>query len=159
MTDKRSRLAEALVALCDARRLSMRAASLAATNEADTIRNIVRGLSKKPRIDTLQALATYFGVPLQQLADLVDGATPDPINPQRRFLSGVLQVVGTIEPGVWIDADTTRPSALPVIPICPDPRWPADQQRAYQVGPGEYVSVRFGADANAGDTVVLERRL
>lgn len=60
-------LAETLIRLCNERGISMRAASIEALGEPETIRNIVRGKSNDPRATTLLRLSDYFGVDLARL--------------------------------------------------------------------------------------------
>jgi transcriptional regulator with XRE-family HTH domain len=60
-------LAETLTKLCAERGLTMRAASMEALGEPETIRNIVRGKSRDPRASTLLRLSDYFGVDLARI--------------------------------------------------------------------------------------------
>lgn len=55
---------------------SPREVSLAATGKPDTVRNILRGLSKMPAADTLQLLAEQLGVGTDWLLGLTEDRTP-----------------------------------------------------------------------------------
>lgn len=149
---KLSPLAKKLDDLCKDRGVSPRAASLQATGDPDTIRNIMRGKSLHPRIDTLQALANYFCVPVTFFSSAREQ------HPRERMLLPAkgLQVMGKIEKGVWIEADKIAPSGH--LPILADPRWPASKQVAYAIGEHEYVTVLLTPeDYDASHTLVIKR--
>jgi transcriptional regulator with XRE-family HTH domain len=150
-----SPLAAKLIKMCEERGVTQRQASLGATGEPDTIRNIVRGRSKNPRLDTLQALAVYFNVPV---AFFSDGGASRPAAKLLTSSSTGLEIMGRIAQGIW-----KEPAAAAVkghLPIAPDPRWPAVHQAAYELGDDEYVIVLKTSDHRSGDkTLVLERTL
>lgn len=128
------KLARRLIALCEEKNLSWRQASLAATGDGDTIRNIIRGHSKHPRIDTILSLARFFNLSVEEMLGGVPAATRLHTPDARR-----LRVVGRIFHGYWMDSVVVFDTYD--IPIAPDPRWPAEDQQAYELGDGRYVSV------------------
>lgn len=147
-------IARRVLQLCEERDVSHRAASIGATGDPDTIRNMLRGKSKHPRIDTLQALATYFGVPVSFFYE--DASK----RPAARMLlpSRGVRIMGRIEKGVWFEADAKAIDGH--LPIAADPRWPAERQEAYEIGDSEYVTVLRNPETyDASATLVIERTM
>ena len=153
-----------------------RAASIEATGNPDTIRNIQRGKSANPRSDTLHKLAPVLGVTPEAMmaAALQDLEGVVSVNLSKTDpLEGGLKVSGYVAAGVWLDLDQAEGADDVVLPITPDPRFPKDRQFAVRVqgnsinkiaSDGQYLlclGVDYSEDGQplveTGDLAVIER--
>lgn len=108
-----------------------RGASVAAGLHPDTIRNILRGRSKAPQLDTIEALARHFGVSVGYLsgAEAQDRATASARPPQTKGLR-TLPVMGRAAAGAWIEADAIGGEPIGYAPMVADDRYPTRAQWA-----------------------------
>ncbi len=58
-----------------------------------------------------------------------------PLKQERRYSPppASRRAAGTVQAGHWVEADEVQDADYPVIPVTPDPRYPADLQWAYEV--------------------------
>jgi SOS-response transcriptional repressor LexA len=109
--------------------MSERQASLKVSGNGQFIRNIRRGASQSPRGENIIKLAKVLGVSESWLMGTSDdeGSAPE----ERPF--GV-RFGGIVEAGAFRREDGTNQDAeLRLIPLPPDPRYPASRQFAFQV--------------------------
>ena len=117
------RIEERLKAL----QLSPRAASMAASNSPDLIRNILRGQTKSVRGDHLVGLARA----LQTTESwLMTGMASNETAPEERSI----RYGGIVEAGAFRPANSfNQDGEFRTVPLAPDPRYPATAQFAFEV--------------------------
>jgi SOS-response transcriptional repressor LexA len=109
--------------------LSERAASIQASGNAELLRNIRRGRSISPRSGSLSKLAKVLGVSESWLL----GSTDDVGAPPTGQLHGV-RFGGIVEAGAFRRVNGfDQDSEYRLIPLPPDPRYPAHLQYAFEV--------------------------
>ena len=116
--------------LLERRNETPRGASVAAGLHPDTIRNILRGRSKAPQLDTMEALARHFGVSVGYLsgAEAQERITASRL-PLMKGLK-TLPVMGRAAAGAWIEADAIGGDPIGYAPMVADDRYPTRTQWA-----------------------------
>lgn len=147
----------------------------------DTVRNIVRGRSRKPAPGVLRKLATRLGVDIAVLIEASEApalqvTSERPATGIRRLLSAKaslpidgIPIRGVVQAGAWLEIDDTTQVMRGYAPITPSSRYARDTQWALELlgdsmnefyPPGSLLHVvdAFGRDLAAGDHVIVERR-
>lgn len=155
-----SKLITAVQALMDEHKLTARGWSVKAGLQPDAVRNILRGLSEHPRINTLRALAEAVG----EHPDTLQGLVP----PERP--PATAEVVGAVAAGVFRDALEWDPDDRYQVPLIRDDRYPGVERFALEVrGPSMNLVYPHGSvvfcvkffhiarDPIPGERVVVQR--
>ena len=122
---------------------SQRVISVGAGLSESAVANILQGKSQNPEAPTLARLADYLDVDIDYLLDRQEEFRRIP-----SAQTAGIEIVGTIEAGVWREAwaiDDIKPRRLPILK---DPRFPRARQYACQVaGDSMDIIVKSGAFA------------
>lgn len=101
------------------RKTTARAISLRVSSNQTLVRDILRGQSKNPRLDTLQNIAEALDVPLG--AFLSGASSVSAHRPSRLIAAKFLSVRYRVQAGLWREPESEEPpeedTSLPVLPL------------------------------------------